>query len=411
MPTTTSIISEMISEPTSKILRADTVSSKSTAHDHGQIGKEDQKENSKVTSLTDIDLHALAEVEDVSDTFLTVYFGTTGLDSDQSFVASRLSAILKALPKDRKVAFEETLDMVEHALSAPAVKGERGRVIFASAPDGFLQIYRVSVEPEPLVVWDSSPFLLPLAKLREEYQDYGLLLIDSQEARLFLVKSDLLEENEKASIDLMNKHKKGGWSQMRYNRLRRGQIHSFFTQLIEDLQKNEDLSRMRGLVVAGPGEAKGQLIEMMPSALKDKVLGTVDTSMEASSKDLARQGKDRADEDERSREKVLAEKLKEAVLRGHPAAYGLTEVRNALKEGRVDCLLITKGFALPGMICKSCYHIDSDGEKCPTCGSETAALSLENLYELAENMGTEVVLIEDDAFLESIGNLGAILRY
>lgn len=375
------------------------------------MGKEALKESPRVTSLTDIDLHALAEEKDELDTFLTVYFRATGRDSDQFFVASRLSAIQKALPKDRLVAFEETLGMVEHALSAPAVKGERGRVIFASAPNGFLQIYRVSMEPEPLVVWDSSPFLLPLAKLREEYQDYGLLLIDSQEARLFLVKSDLLEENEKASIDLMNKHKKGGWSQMRYNRLRRGQIHSFFTQLIEDLQKNEDLSRMRGLVVAGPGEAKGQLIEMMPPALKDKVLGTVDTSMEAPSRDLARQGKDRADEDERSREKVLAEKLKEAVLRGHPAAYGLIEVRNALLEGRVNCLLITKGFALPGMICKSCYHIDSSGEKCPTCGSEAAALSLENLYELAENMGTEVVLVEDDAFLESIGNLGAILRY
>lgn len=400
-----------LSEPVAKTQKVFTVQTKGSMHAQGQVGKEALKESPRVTSLTDIDLHALAEVKDELDTFLTVYFRATGRDSDQSFVASRLSAIQKALPKDRLVAFEETLGMVEHALSAPAVKGERGRVIFASAPNGFLQIYRVSMEPEPLVVWDSSPFLLPLAKLREEYQDYGLLLIDSQEARLFLVKSDLLEENEKASIDLMNKHKKGGWSQMRYNRLRRGQIHSFFTQLIEDLQKNEDLSRMRGLVVAGPGEAKGQLIEMMPPALKDKVLGTVDTSMEAPSRDLARQGKDRADEDERSREKVLAEKLKEAVLRGHPAAYGLIEVRNALLEGRVNCLLITKGFALPGMICKSCYHIDSSGEKCPTCGSEAAALSLENLYELAENMGTEVVLVEDDAFLESIGNLGAILRY
>ncbi|HWQ18960.1 MAG TPA: Vms1/Ankzf1 family peptidyl-tRNA hydrolase, partial [Methanotrichaceae archaeon] len=405
MPTTKPIISE----PASKFLKASTLSSKSSMH--VKADKEALGKNPQVTSLTDIDLHALAEVKDEHDTFLTVYFGTAGRDRDQSFVASRLSAIQKALPKDLKVAFEEALDMVEHALSAPAVKGERGRIIFASAHSGFMQIYRLSVEPETLVVLDSSPFILPLAKLREEFQDYGLLLIDSQEARLFLVKSDLLEENEKASIDLMNKHKKGGWSQMRYNRLRRGQIHSFFTQLIDDLQKNEDLTRMRGLVVAGPGEAKGQLIEMMPPALKDKVIGTVDTSMEAASRDLARQGKDRAHEDERSREKVLAEKLKEAVLRGHPAAYGLSEVGTALKEGRVNCLLITKGFALPGMICKSCHHIDSEIEKCPTCGSEAAALSLESLYELAENMGTDVVLVEDDAFLESIGNLGAILRY
>jgi len=225
------------------------------------------------------------------------------------------------------------------------------------------------------------------------------------------VRSDLLEENEKASIDLMNKHKKGGWSQMRYNRLRRGQIDSFFTQLIEDLQKNEDLTKMRGLLVAGPGEAKGQLIEMMPKALKDKVIGTVDISMEASTKDLVNLGKDLVHEDELSREKVLAERLKEAVQRGHPAAYGLAEVGNALKDGRVNYLLISEGFALPGMICKSCHRIDSEGEKCPTCGEEAAALSLEGLYELAERMGAEVILVEDDAFLESLGNIGAILRY
>ncbi len=370
------------------------------------------EENPRITSLTDIDLQALAGLKDERDTFLTIYFGSTGRDNDQSFVTSRLNSIQKALPRDLHEAFKETRGMVEEAISAPGVKGERGRVIFASGPTGFLHVYRVSVEPEPLVVWDSSPFLLPLARLREEYEDYGLLLIDSQEARLFLVRSGLLEEKETASIDLMNKHKKGGWSQMRYNRLRKGQINSFFTQLIEDLQKNEDLAGMRGLVVAGPGEAKGQLIEMMPFDLKDKVMGTLDTSMDASSRELVTRGEDIAHENERSREGELVEKLKEALLRGQPAAYGPTDVGKALKEGRVNYLLITEGFALPEMICKSCHHhIESEGGKCPTCGKEAAALSLESLYELAESTGAEVVLVEDDAFLESLGNLGAILRY
>lgn len=198
---------------------------------------------------------------------------------------------------------------------------------------------------------------------------------------------------------------------MRYNRLRRGQIDSFFTQLIEDLQKNEELTKMRGLVVAGPGEAKDQLIGMMPHALKDKVIGTMNLSMEASSKDLGKLGKDLAHEDELSREKALAEKLKEAVLRGHPAAYGLAEVGIAMRDGRVDCLLIREGFTLPGTICTSCHSIESERTKCPTCGGEAAALSLESLYELAERMGTEVVFVEDDPFLESLGNIGAILRY
>jgi peptide chain release factor subunit 1 len=39
------------------------------------------------------------------------------------------------------------------------------------------------------------------------------------------------------------------------------------------------------------------------------------------------------------------------------------------------------------------------------------ALSLEELYQQAERTGAEVVLVEDDAFLESIGGIGAMLRY
>ena len=180
------------------------------------------------------------------------------------------------------------------------------------------------METEPRWSFGIARHSFSLWQGEEEYEDYGLLLIDSQEARLFLVRSNLLEENEKASIDLMNKHRKGGWSQMRYNRLRRGQIVPSSPSLLK-IAKNGDLAEMRSLVVAGPGEAKGQIVEMMPQALKDKVIGIMDISMDASSKDLMKLGKDIAHEDERSREKILAEKLKEAVLRGHPAAYGLAE--------------------------------------------------------------------------------------
>ena len=278
----------------------------------------------------------------------------------------------------------------------------------ASAQSGFLHVYRVGVELEPLVVWDSSPFLLPLARLRKDYEDYGLLLIDSQEYRLFLVRSKVAVEKEKRSIDLMNKHKKGGWSQMRFNRLRRGAIKSFLTQAVEDLERL-DIQEIKGLVVAGPGEAKGQLVEMLPASWKSKVLGVLDTSMQTSSGDLVKLGNEAANS-ERSREKELAENLKVAVLKGRPAAYGLAEVGEALKQGRANHLLISNSFAIPQMICKKC-HFHGEGETCPTCGGQMQALSLEELYQQAERTGAEVVLVENDAFLESIGGIGAMLRY
>lgn len=364
-----------------------------------------------LTPVSEIDLRALSAIKTEKDTFLTVYL-TTNIKDFRTLVDGRLKAISKALPDDLKDAFAQTMDLVEPAIASASTKGERGRMIFASASasaqNGFLHVYRVGVELEPLVVWDSSPFLLPLARLRKDYEDYGLLLIDSQEYRLFLVRSRVAVEKEKRSIDLMNKHKKGGWSQMRFNRLRRGAIKSFLTEAVEDLD-SLDIQEIKGLVVAGPGEAKGQLVEMLPASWKSKVLGVLDISMQTPSGDLVKLGNEVAI-GEQSREKELAEKLKDAVLKGRPAAYGLAEVGEALKQGRANHLILSNSFALPQMICKKC-HFHGEGETCPTCGGQMQALSLEELYQQAERTGAEVVLVEDDAFLESIGGIGATLRY
>ncbi|MGD0952080.1 MAG: hypothetical protein ABR985_06765 [Methanotrichaceae archaeon] len=102
--------------------------------------------------------------------------------------------------------------------------------------------------------------------------------------------------------------------------------------------------------------------------------------------------------------------LQRALLRlqrAAPAAYGLAEVGEALKQGRANHLLLSNSFAIPQMICKKC-HFHGEGETCPTCGGQMQALSLEERYQQAERTGAEVVLVEDDAFLESIGGIGAM---
>ncbi|MHB8120082.1 MAG: baeRF10 domain-containing protein [Methanothrix sp.] len=362
-----------------------------------------------LTPISDIDLRALAETEDEQDAFLSIYLTTINRD-DNLLVQSKLKAMKSALPKDLQDAFLKTIQMIEPLLAAEVIRGEKGRVIFASAARDFLQVFRLSVSLEPMVVLDSSPFLLPLARLKDDYQDYALLLLDSQEARLFVIRSDILEEKRKVSIDLMNKHKKGGWSQMRYNRLRSGAIKSFLIAVVEDLQGRLDLGEIKGLVVAGPGEAKGQLVEMLPIDWKDKLLGVVDISMQTPAGDLVKLGSQVA-RDERSVQLHLAERLKEAVLKGGAAAYGLAEVGRALEEGRVNHLLLSSSFALPQMICKKCHFVHQEGETCPTCGGQMQAMSQERLYEQAERTGAEAVLLEGDDFLEAMGGVGALLRY
>ncbi|HWQ18944.1 MAG TPA: Vms1/Ankzf1 family peptidyl-tRNA hydrolase, partial [Methanotrichaceae archaeon] len=275
-----------------------------------------------------------------------------------------------------------------------------------------LEAYRLGVEQDPLVVLDRSPFLLPLARLRNDYEDYGLLMVDSREARLYLIRSDILEEKSHSSIDLMNKHKKGGMCQMRFNRLRAGAIKSFLSSVADDLSSSADLASLRGLIVAGPGEAKSMLLEEMPESLRRRVMDLVDIPMDIDRRELVKIGDGISREEDRNAASAALEGLKSAVLKGRLSACGPKEAHQALEDGRVSLLVIKNDFAMPAMVCHSCQIVpEIQHQSCPSCGGHLSQENVaEELLRLAQRTGAEVVLADHDQFLESIGGVGAILR-
>jgi len=371
----------------------------------------------RLVAVTEIDLAALSEIYDERDIYLSIYMksaSSSDLDASRSFVASRFRAMEKSLPSELQESFRSTVSLAQEATDSPSWKGERSRMIFASSPESFLHVYRMSLDCELLVVLDTSAFLLPLARLRDDYEDYGLLLLDSQEAQLYVIRSRIMEEAGRSSIDLMNKHKKGGWSQMRYNRLRRGAIKSFLTQVAEDVSNLESLQSMRGLVLAGPGEAKSQLMELLPKKVRDRVMGLLDVPMGTVPSELVKMGDQVALDHERSLSIKRAEELKANVLKGQLSAYGTDMVRDALTHGRVNTLVMLSNYVLPGWICERCQHFQEGNrpDVCTNCGGRTSQVNvLEELYELAQRTGAEVEFVEEDQFLQSIGGVGAILRY
>jgi peptide chain release factor subunit 1 len=368
--------------------------------------------------VTDIDVRELSEIYDERDVYLSIYLPTSSRDEDslnESYFLSRSRAITKALKGEVARMFEETLELSrEHVTHAP-VRGEKGRIIYASAPLGFLHIYRIGVEPERKMVLDTSPFLLPLARLRDDYEDYAILLMDSQQAKLFVVESRVMKVQGTDSIDLMNKHKKGGMSQMRFNRLRRGAIHSFVSELVEDLEGLQEMDDIRGIVLAGPGEAKKQLLETLPPHIKEMVLGVEDISMDVPEGELLDMGERVTREDELRVEKDCVEELRCRIMKGLPSAYGAQKVKAALNEARVNILLLLDNASIPGWICERCQNIherEAPPPKCPHCGGPTSPVDVvEELYELSQRTRADVEFIEESDFLSSLGGIGAILRY
>ncbi|MFO8051147.1 MAG: Vms1/Ankzf1 family peptidyl-tRNA hydrolase [Thermoplasmatota archaeon] len=372
----------------------------------------------ELVPVTDIDVRELAEIYEETESYLSIYLPTASKEEisiNETYLSSRIRAVEKVIEGESASEFEDALELVEAHIKHAPIPGEKGRIIFASSSVGLLHVYRISVEPERTFVLDTSPFLLPLAKLRDDYVDYALLLMDSQQAKLFMIRSNIMEMEDSDSMDLMNRHKKGGMSQMRFNRLRRGAINAFVSEIIEDLEELEELKDSRGVVIAGPGEAKKNLLESLPQYLREQVIGIEDTSIDISMGDLLEIGERFAEKDERDKEKVLVDQLRSSIMKGEPAAYGVPRVKTALINGRVSVLLLLDDTSIPGWICERCQSIterSTPPEKCPNCGGPTSEVDVvEELYELAERTGAGTEFVKESPFLESLGGIGAILRY
>ena len=375
-------------------------------------------EEQSLTPVTEIDIRELAEIRDERDIYLSVYLPTASREDEAAnhyFVDARRRAIKDAISGEMRSLFKETMEMVDELLFARPTTGERGRMVFASAANSFLQVYRIGIEPVRAMVLDTSPFLLPLAKLRDDYSDYGVLLLDSKEARLFCVRSDVPEEMDHLSTDLMNKHKKGGWSQMRFNRLRKGAIKSFLSEVAEDVQESCSRHQTRGLVVAGPGDAKKEFLELLPAEMVKKILAVVDLPIDAPPKEVVEVGDEIALADERARSMKRAEQLRSEILKGGLAVRGVEATRDALNAGRASVLVLLKDASIPGWICERCQALEArrrPPSACPSCGGPTSPVDVvEELYELAVRTGAEVEFVEEDACLSSSDGVGALLRY
>ncbi|WP_407283157.1 Vms1/Ankzf1 family peptidyl-tRNA hydrolase [Methanolobus sp. WCC1] len=381
---------------------------------------EDQKEiiSEELLPVTDIDIRALSEIYDEQDIYLSVYLPVSGRENEHLnniFVDSRVSAIKKALNPELRFEFEKTFEMAKSSVFGEPISGEKGRIIFASSKEAFLHVYRLAVEPEQSFVLDTSPYLLPLAKLRADYEDYGVLLVDSQEAKFTCIRSDIAEEKKHLSTDLMNKHKKGGWSQARFNHLRKGAIKSFLSEVAENVQETCDQLQTRGFVLAGPGEAKQQLMEMLPQEIQHKVLGVIDVPIDISRDELVEAGDAVLQESEHSEAVTVAEELKAAILKGGLAAYGLEDVKTALEQARVNTLVILKDSSVPGWICEKCQNLQANAKppkECERCGGPTSVVNVvEELYEMAQRTGAKVEFVEIEDFFDSDNVVGALLRY
>ncbi len=270
----------------------------------------------------------------------------------------------------------------------------------------------------------------------------GFLAIDSKDAGWGLLHGDKIEVLKETGSGVAGKHRQGGQSAKRFQKLREMELTYFFNR-VATISKEYfiDIYPIKGLIISGPGPTKEEFINnnYLEYRLQNMILDTIDASYSGSEgirEAFAKSAEILSDYRMVEEKKMVEDLFKHINTNTGLGSYGMKEVISYLKNNVVDKLLISDDTNLHRVeaTCKRCKNIQEVfverpqvipkkteflNSPCPNCKSTDSEVIEQDIVDylslIATKTGASVEVIsgktEHGAMLSSIGKIGAVLRY
>jgi peptide chain release factor subunit 1 len=320
-------------------------------------------------------------------------------------------SILKSVSKDLK-AIETHIQNNKRVF-------KKALAILSSKENSFWREYNLSLPVKNEIVIDRTPYIKPLLDMIERYQRYAVLLVDKEQARIFVIHmGEIMEYSETRTEDVPGKHKKGGWfalAQTHYDRHIDYHVGLHLKDVIKKFEpflKGEDINR---LILGGPEEAVLKTRALLPKGVENKIIGTFQAGMFEGTLDiLNRVGPVLEDYEDKS-ESETVRTLIDRAMKKERAVLGLEAVLAVLQEGRVQKLVFEKDATAMGLRCSACGALTEQeiGPKCPYCGGTTESVQylVDYAAQKAVEQNAEVLVVPENKELRKSGSIGAFLRF
>jgi peptide subunit release factor 1 (eRF1) len=298
----------------------------------------------------------------------------------------------------------------------------RSVAIFSCATEDFLRAFPLAVPVRSRVRISDRPFVKPLADLLDAYGGYGVALVDKQGARLFHFHLGHLREQEGVVGETIRHTKRGGGSQAAG---RKGGVAGQ-TDYVEELADRNmkdavDFAvhffsdkKIRRIAIGGTEENVALFRSLLPKAWKSLVVGSFPINLNATHPEVLDRAMKIGAEAEHQREMHLLETVVTGAAKGRGGVVGLEDTLGAIREGRVQSLIIRDGFRAPGYRCMSCGHLSSlPMGNCPFCDGETEQIpdAVETAVRQVMATGGEVEVLRNGQTVKGFEQIGALLRY
>ncbi len=309
----------------------------------------------------------------------------------------------------------------------------------AGSGDQTVPVSFVIEPPAPITTFlyrcDNHFYLEQLEAQLLESEVYGLIVIDRNEATIGILNGRRIEVVKNFQSMVMGKHKSGGQSAVRFERLIEISVHEYFKNVAAIAnEKFMSIPELKGVILGGPGSTKVYFTEegYLHHELMKKIIGTFEVGYtdESGLRELMQNAAQALADLSLMKEKKMMTRFLDELRKpdGGLAAYGEAQTREAMQRGAVDTLLVSEAMEKIHIeyLCPKCGRKgemmlkDITHVKCPDCSAEVTVQKqtdiVNELYELADKYGTKVEMIsneseEGEMLMKAFSGMAAILRY
>lgn len=365
--------------------------------------------------LTDKDVQELLHYQ-ASHPVLSVYINTDPAEGNADAYKLNLRGMLKEIDQPEDV--QAVLRYFDHTHDWTG----RSVAVFSCAPENFLRAFPLSVPIRSRVRVANRPYVKPLADVLDSYGGYGVVLVDKQGARLFHFHLGELRESGGVMGEEIRHTKHGGGSQATGRKGGTAGLTDHTDEMADrNIKEVVDYAtrffadkNIRRVVIGGTDENVAFFRSQLPKSWKSLVVGAFPIQLTATTADVLERAMKIGEEAERQREVTLVNSVVTSAAKGRGGVVGLEDTLGAIREGRVQSLIIRDGFRAPGYRCKSCGHLSSQPmDKCPFCDGETEQIqdAVEMAVRQVMSAGGDVEVLHDGQNMKGFDRIGALLRY
>ena len=308
-------------------------------------------------------------------------------------------------------AFEDDLARIRD--SALAALGPGGVALFASGESGLWRTFEVPSLRSDAVRVGTGLYLVPLVAA-PAVERALVAAVGRERGEIFELREGRLDSVASLSEEQPRRHHEGKiWRAPKLLRNIDLLAHEHLRTVageLDRLVRHDPLP----LVLAGEREHTAALAEQLSHEARAALAGTVACESHVSPVELARLVAPLLETRPCDEEQHLAERWREAALRGAGAAvHGFPDTLAAASTGRVALLLFTERAAAPGFECPACGFATAQAGACPLDGQPLAAHP--DAVDLAVRRtlvhGGEARVVRELHDLDPVGGIGALLTF